>query len=212
MKVQVEVGAGLRLLPALGLVLFVAACGGAAPLQDFRDSNAALYGFLTGTAGPPPNPSPASGAGEEVLICPQIEVRQDTAYYDLYVPKEPPDANKLRYQAVINKVARQCDFQPDYIAIKLGFAGRVLVGPAGGPGEVALPVRAELAGKGDKVVWSKTYKVPVSVAEGAGSQFFVHVADDLVYQLRYGEKLDDFRVYIGFDKEDGATKPLAGTR
>jgi len=193
------------------MLLMVVACGDATPLQDFRDSNAALYAFLTGTGSRPPSSAPR-GEEEEVLVCPEIEARQDAVYYDIYAAKELRDPKNVRYQAVINKFARQCDFQSDYFAIKLGFAGRVLVGPAGGPGEVTLPVRAELAGKGDQVVWSKTYKIQVTVPPESGSQFFAQVTDDLVYQPRFGEKLEDFRVYIGFEKEDEATDPLASAR
>jgi hypothetical protein len=211
MKIHVEFGSGPRLLSALVMLLLVAACGNATPLQDFRDSNAAFYAFLTGTGSRPPS-SPSQAEGEEVLVCPEVETHQDAAYYDVYDPKAPHEDKNVRYQAVINKFARQCDFQPDYFAIKLGFAGRVLVGPAGGPGQVTLPVRAELAGKGDKVVWTKTYKVPVTIPPNLGSQFFAQVTDDLVYQPRFGDKMEDFRLYIGFAKEDETSNPRAATR
>lgn len=208
MKSHARFRAGRRLLPALSLLMFAAACGDATPLQDFRDSNTALLAFLMGTGGPPPDRGKAKGNDEEILICPEIVVRQNEVYYDFYAPNALHDPKNVRYQAVISKKARQCDFRPDYIAIKLGFAGRVLVGPAGGPGEVTLPVRAEFAGKGDKVVWTKTYKIKVTLPPNSESQFFAHVTDDLVYQLRYGEKLDDFRIYVGFEKEDEPAMPL----
>lgn len=192
------------------LLLFAAACGQVTSLQDSSDRDASFIRRLLGTEGQPT--AFERPPEEEVLVCPPVEVLKETAYYELYVPKQSPEAKNLRYQAVFSKTARECDFRSDYVAIKYGFAGRVIVGPAGGPGQVTLPLRVEFAGKGDKVIWSRQIKIPVTIPPGVGSQLYTHVGDDLVYQLRYGEKLDDFRIYVGFDKEDGGTRPLAGAR
>jgi len=196
---------------AILILLVVAACGDANPFDDNNKDDVAFLRKVLGTEGQPTKVASAADLEEqgERLVCPVVEVRQEAAHYGFYAPKQPPDAKNLRYEAVLSKTARECDFRPDYIAMRYGFAGRVIVGPAGGPGEVTLPLRVELAGKRDKIVWSKRLKVTVTIPPDAGSQLFTHVGDDLVYQLRYGEKLDDFRIYMGFDTEEGWAKPLA---
>jgi hypothetical protein len=194
------------LAPAL-VLLFVAGCGTA--LNKSSKDDTAFLRKVLGTEGQPTHF--AQPEELEVDTCPRVEVRQEAEHYSMYVPRQPLDAKNLRYEAVFSKTARQCDFRSDYIAIRYGFAGRVIVGPAGGPGEVTLPVRVVFAGKHDAVVWSKQLKITVAVPPDAGSQFFTHVGDDLVYQLRFGEKLNDFRIYVGFDTEEGWATPVAST-
>jgi hypothetical protein len=197
------------LAPAL-LLLFVSACGGANPFDDNKKDDVAFLRKVLGTEGQPTRF--AQPEELEVDTCPQVEVRQEAEHYSMYAPRQPLDAKNLRYEAVFSKTARQCDLRPDYVAIRYGFAGRLIVGPAGEPADVTLPVRVVFAGKNDRVVWSKRFKITVTIPPDAGSQFFTHVDDDLVYQLRIGEKLDDFRIYMGFDTEEGWALPVASAQ
>lgn len=198
---------------APALILLGAAGCGDSPSLDTGDSNTGLYALLVGRSAPPPDVRDARDEGGEVLVCPRAELRPDAAHHIFYVPRQPADQKNIRFQATLTRTARECDFRPDYVAVKFGFAGRLLVGAAGGGGgEVVLPVVATFAGKGDAVVWTKTYRVPVTVPPNANSQFFVHVADDLVYQLRPGESLEDFRLYIGFEGPETGAAPTAGLR
>ncbi|HXK54361.1 MAG TPA: hypothetical protein PK405_06715 [Hyphomicrobiales bacterium] len=131
--------------------------------------------------------------------CPSAEIRSEATHYTIRAKGDIPDAKSIRFQGTLEKVSRECDFQPDYFAVKFGYAGRVLLGPSGGEGKLTLPVRVDFTTRGDRVVWSKVYKVAVAFAPGQTSVPFVEVSGDLVYQPKAGERLEDFRLYIGFD-------------
>jgi hypothetical protein len=133
------------------------------------------------------------------LPCPQAIVRDSATHYTIYARDEIPDAKAIRYQGTLNRVSRECKFGPDGFTMKHGFAGRVLLGPKGSPGSVTLPVRVDLVGTREHIVWSKVYKIEAVIGPGQTSVPFVHVADDIAYQPKQGEFLRDFRVNVGFD-------------
>lgn len=139
----------------------------------------------------------------ESLPCPPAEIRTSATHYTIYARNEIPDARSIRYQGTLNRVSRECDFRPDGFTMKFGFAGRVLVGPRGGEDSLTLPVKVDLATTGDRVVWSRVYRIDASIAAGQTSVPFVHVADDIAYQPKPGEFLQNFRLYVGFDSAEG---------
>lgn len=138
----------------------------------------------------------------ESLPCPPAEIRTSGTTYTIYARGELPGPKVIRYQGTLIRVSRECNFRPGDFSVRFGFAGRVLVGPMGGEGTLTLPVKAEFATTGDRVVWSKVYKIPVTIAAGQTSVPFSHVTDDLVYQPKPGEPLYDFRLYLGFETPD----------
>lgn len=135
----------------------------------------------------------------ESLPCPPAEISTSATHYTISARDEIPDAKSIRYQGTLNRVSRECHFSPDGFKMKIGFAGRVLLGPKGGEGKVTLPVKAELIATGERVVWSKVYKLDVALGPGQTSVPFVHVADDLAYQPKSGEFLQDFRLVVGYE-------------
>ena len=84
---------------------------------------------------------------------------------------------------------------------KIGIEGRVIVGPAGGPGQVDVPVRLAVVQEGasPKTVLSKLARIPVTVG-GDPTAEFTHVDPDVAFPLpRPLTALDQYVVYVGFD-------------
>lgn len=187
---------------ALTLALALAACGDTTPLDDASDSYQMIRGLLLGTSKGPRRDEPAYEE-EYDPACPKMEIVSGNAYYAVYPGNAVPEPNNVQFQARLDRTARECRFLSDQVAIKFGFSGRLLLGPKGAPGSVTLPLTVSFAGKGDKVVWSKDYQVPVSIAPGEESKQFVHIADDLVYQFRPGEDPEVFRLYVSFKETEG---------
>ena len=68
-----------------------------------------------------------------------------------------PSALDLRYQGSITRTARECHLNGSTMTMKVGIEGRIITGPAGGPGNVDVPMRIAVVQEGvtPKVVASK---------------------------------------------------------
>ena len=115
-------------------------------------------------------PEPASrGSGEAVageeFDCPAIDIREGASTLMVQVPGET-NALSLRYQASFVRAARECIVKGKDVTIKVGLQGRVILGPAGGPGDLKIPVRYALVWEElgrSKMIWSKLYVLPVTI-------------------------------------------------
>ena len=77
-----------------------------------------------------------------------------------------PSALDLRYQATIIRTARECHVNAGIMTMKIGIEGRVITGPAGGPGTIDVPLRIAVVQEGvnPKTVFSKFGREQVTVA------------------------------------------------
>jgi hypothetical protein len=165
----------------------------------------------------PPEPTPAEKQAAVTnvaeTICPPVDVRAGAS--TLIVPPGSSDAFSLRYQGSIGEMARECYVSGGIMRIKVGIEGRVLVGPAGGPGQLEVPLRYAVVKEGPepKTVVSKFSKVRVTIPEGQPNVLFTHVDSDIAFPMPPGLEIDQYVVYVGFDpvaeKQPPAKKPRA---
>ena len=96
-----------------------------------------------------------------------------------------PSALALRYQVTIGRTARECLVRGDALTIRIGMEGRIILGPAGGPGQLEVPIRyaVVLEGIEPKTITTKLHRVPVVVPPGQGNLAFSHVEEDLTVPL-----------------------------
>ena len=87
----------------------------------------------TAPAGPDPN-----------LDCPSVTVRSGAATLAVNAPGADPSATNLRFQASVSQTARECAVSAGNMTMKIGIQGRVILGPAGTPGKVEVPMRLAL--------------------------------------------------------------------
>jgi hypothetical protein len=145
------------------------------------------------------------------LTCPPVDVRLGAS--TLTVPPGSADAFSLRYQGTIAEMARECKVAGGVMRMRVGVEGRVLVGPAGGPGQIDVPLRYAVVKEGPepKTVVSKFYKIPVTISEGRPNAVFTHIDDDIAFPMPPGLDIDAYVVYVGFDpigdKQQPAKKP-----
>ena len=66
-----------------------------------------------------------------------------------------PTALDLRYQVTIVRTARECQVNSGIMTMKVGIEGRVITGPAGGPGTIDLPLRLAVVQEGVKATPSR---------------------------------------------------------
>lgn len=174
-----------------------AAPGASAP-GSFRERMSAML------FGGPPAPAPASaasGAAVAEIDCPPVEIRQGTSTLSAAPAGQEPTATNLRYQVSIGQTARECAVLGATLTIKVGVQGRVVLGPAGSPGPIEIPVRLALVREGiePKTVWTKLYRVPVTIQPGQTNIPFLHIEEDLTVPVPSSADLDAYVVYVGFD-------------
>ena len=168
-----------------------------------------LGGWLFGKSSTPPasGNNPAGAAVE--VDCPSVAVRQGAATLSITEPGAEAGPMTTRYQVSLGQTARECAALGGTMTMKVGVEGRVLLGPAGSPGQVDIPLRMAVVQEGPapKTVLSKFYKLAVAISPGQTSVPFVQVEQDLTFPMPRGADLDSYIVYVGFDPQSLSTKP-----
>lgn len=154
--------------------------------------------------------------------CPTVDIRTGTSTYAVSAPGVDPSAMSLRYQATIGQTARDCRLAGNTLTMKVGLEGRVILGPAGGPGQMDVPLRIAVVREGPepKTILTRLRWFTVTIPPGELNVLFTQIEDDLSFPMPRGPEIDAYVVYIGFDraavkeleKKKPAKKPPAPRR
>ena len=109
-------------------------------------------------------------------------------------------AMAVRYQGTFVRAARECALVGGNVVMKIGVEGRIIVGPAGGPGQVDVPLRiavVEETTAHTKPVVTQLIRIPVTVASATENPTFTHIEEGGTFPMP--ANLDNYVVYIGFD-------------
>lgn len=211
----VRVAASLAALAGACLVL--GACSGSSNFaSNIFGSNSSPGPTAAGV-----NNDAAPGGDLSDLSCPSVAVR--TGASTLTIGSKPgqgePAPLEVRYQGTVVNTARECHLNAGLFSIKVGVEGRVIAGPAGGPGTIEVPLRIAVVREGANpvTVVTKLIVIPVTIAEGTDHATFTHVEPDLAFTVpQPASALDSYVVYVGFDplgakpqKKAPARKPRA---
>ena len=133
--------------------------------------------------------------------CPGVEVRQGASTLSITAPGNEAGPMTTRYQATIGQTARECAELGGVMTMKVGIQGRVLLGPAGGPGQVDVPIRLAVVQEGPepKPITNKFARLTVEVPPGQTSVPFTQVEQDVTFPLPRPGVLEAYVVYVGFD-------------
>ena len=189
---------GASIAGLLGFALVLSGCGG-----NLLGSSTNIFGSSKATTG-----EPAAGVGGATAAsdveCPGVDVRAGAA--TLMIGSKPgagePSALDLRYQGSINRTARECHVNSGMMTMKVGIEGRVITGPAGGPGNVDVPLRIAVVKEGPepKTIVSKFARIPVTITGSVDRVTFTHVESDIAFPLPTPvADIDAYVVYVGFD-------------
>jgi hypothetical protein len=168
--------------------------------SSFRERMTALF---MGTPAPAAH-AETTAAAETLAVedCPTIQIRSGASTYAVGPPGGgEPTSTTLRYQATVARTARECSVNAGNMTVKVGVQGRLILGPAGVPGQIEVPLRLALVQEGvePKTLWTKGYRVPVTVPPQQTNVPFVHVEEDITFPVPKRNELDAYVVYIGFD-------------
>jgi hypothetical protein len=181
-------------------------------------STSALDLFSTSSKATSGDAGAAADANADVE-CPGIQVRSGavTLMIGSKQGEGEPSALDLRYQVTIIRTARECRVTAGVMTMKVGVEGRVITGPAGGPGTVDVPLRVAVVQEGinPKTILSKFAREQVTVANAVDRVTFTHIDPEISFPMPQPAALiDAYVVYVGFDplgapqeKKKPAAKP-----
>jgi hypothetical protein len=184
----------------LGLTLVLSGCGG-----NLLGSSTNIFGSSKATTTSSETAAGVGAAGADTDIeCPSVDVRIGAA--TLMIGSKPgdgePSAMDLRYQGSIIRTARECKVSGGVMTMKVGIEGRIITGPAGGPGNVDVPLRLAVVKEGvtPKPILSKLVRIPVTVAGAIDRVTFTHVDPEISFPMPVpAADIDSYIVYVGFD-------------
>ena len=145
--------------------------------------------------------------------CPVVKIRGGASTYAVGLAGKQASGSDLRYQATVTRTARDCTRSSGQIIARIGIQGRVIVGPAGAPATVEIPLRVAVVQTGiqEKVMSTKVYRTTVSMTEDASVPFSM-VGEDLAYSVPPGATSDSYVFYVGFDPQAVTPEPKAARR
>jgi len=166
-----------------------------------------ISSFFSGSSAK--SPQPVVGAQQQNLDCPFIDIRQGASTLTIGPTGDNGDGNStnngamsVKYQGTFVRAARECAVVGTNMVMKVGVEGRIIVGPAGGPGQVDVPLRiavVEETTAGTKPIVTKFIRFPVTVASATDNPTFTHIEEGVTFPLPSAGNLDNYLVYIGFD-------------
>ncbi len=179
-----------------------------AAAQSLTDRFKSLFGGGKSEEQPAEKPpAPAGGqSSESDVLCPPVAIRSGASTYAVGAPGKEPVGSDLRFQATITRTARECALNGGDITARIGIQGRIIVGPAGAPPTVQVPLRVAVVqgGVSEKTIATKAYQTTVTMGE-SGSEPFTLVAEDLTFPAPSADVAENYVFYIGFDPQ--ALKP-----
>lgn len=132
--------------------------------------------------------------------CPRFTAKPGDRLLTIYEIGRVGDGLAIRHRGEITKTARECRISSDEVNIKYGFAGRVLLGPSGSPGNYNLPVRVYVADRSNEVVASQDMRLSVNITEDNPIGYFSQVREISV-PLPRGVPPSDYKVFVAFDSD-----------
>ena len=181
---------------------------GATPTPpSFKDKVASFFSGATQKG-----PQGAANAQPDVE-CPFLDIRQGAS--TLTIPPPPLDggneAMALKYQGTFVRAARDCAVVNGQMVMRVGVQGRVIVGPAGGAGQIEVPLRIAVVSApltAPKTVITRLIRIPVMIGANDDNVDFTHIEEGLSFPLP-STAADPYLVYIGFDPLAAAAQDQA---
>jgi hypothetical protein len=142
--------------------------------------------------------------------CPGIDVRTGAGTLAIASKAQEATANDLRYQLTFTEMVRQCFVEGgDTVRIRVGVRGRAVVGPAGAPSQISVPIRYAVVREGvqPRTITTKFRRLAVPLPPSEGRADFTDIEDDLSFPLPPIGELQAYVVYVGFDDVSDRQQP-----
>jgi hypothetical protein len=131
--------------------------------------------------------------------CPQVVAWPRDRLLTVYQPGHVGEANSIVHRGEITKMARECQLYSDRVIVKYGFAGRVLLGPKGGPGTVTLSINIRVAGTQQNTLATDKMSITATIPSGDPAGYFSMVRE-IAFPIVVGSRPEDYKVFVAFDR------------
>ena len=188
----------------LALMLLAGGCstGSGIGAPGASDSSSGSSGLIASFFASSSASSRQTVAGAPDVNCPRVDIRMGASTLTIG-PTGEKAALSLKYQGTFARVARECAVVDGNMVMKIGVQGRIIVGPAGGPGQVDVPLRLAVvqeAPGGTKTIVTKFIRIPVAIGPNEGYATFTRIEEAMSFPLPTPTALlDDYVAYVGFD-------------
>lgn len=209
-----------RFVPVIAAVigaLALTGCSSVGSMFGGSSSSSGSSDLLPGAAATTSQAS-ATPATPADFDCPAVEIRSGASTLTITEGGGRAAAEgaplALRYQGSIVRTARECSLNAGVVNLRVGIEGRIVLGPAGGPGEVHVPMRVAVVEEGPnpKTVVTKLYRTVVAIPPDQGNSNFSYVAEDLSFPMPRGGAIDKYVIYLGFDPQAEPVRPTRPAR
>lgn len=137
--------------------------------------------------------------GGKSANCPQVVAWPRDRLLTMYEPGQIGDQASVVHRGEITKLARECTLYSDRVIVKYGFAGRVLLGPKGGPGTVTLGVNIRVTGAQQNTLATDKMSVTTTIPPHAPAGYFSMVRE-IAFPLVVGTRPQDYKVFVAFER------------
>ncbi len=184
-------------LAACGLVL--AGCSSNA--IPGMSSLSGMFGSSTVTTANTAAPAGETPAQQPSFECPSIAIRQGASTMQISANPSDPSALNMRYQIGLGETARECRLTGTTLSMRIGIQGRVILGPAGGAGQIDVPLRLAVVREGPepRPIATRFQRINVTIPQGDTNVSFTHIEEELSFPMPPGGDIDAYVVYVGFD-------------
>ena len=141
----------------------------------------------------------SSPVGEIAHGCPRLSVSPRGSNLTIYEAGRSGDGLAIMHRGEITKTARECQIEPGRVTVKYGFSGRVLLGPRGNSGNVALPVTIFVTDAKRERIAADQMSIAADVAVDNPIGYFSAVRT-ITFDIPEGTRPGDFEVFVGFDQ------------
>jgi hypothetical protein len=201
-----DAGSGHRWLGNIGATLVLCVGVAVAACSGTGTSLPSIGGTLPNwfASAKKPATTTANGAAAAKAMeddCPPVEIRTGAGTLSIAAKSQQPTAIDLRYQLSFHEMARQCALQGTTVQMRVGVQGRAIVGPAGAPPQITVPIRYAVVREGvePKTIVTKFRRIPLQLPPGSTNVMFTDIEEDLSFPMPPLAELQSYVVYVGFD-------------
>jgi hypothetical protein len=149
-----------------------------------------------GTAGGTKPPEGEILQSELRAYCPNVTLREASAFLKVYAKGGDDDPTKLAYQSSLSAATRKCTYQPGTIVMEVAIAGKVVPGPMAADGPVKLPIQIAATDSNAQQLYSKTGSHEVQITRAGGAAQFIYTDVNVTVPSTVGS----VSVIAGFDE------------
>ena len=182
--------------------LLLSACAVSSISNPFKSSDEALPpvsqdGMLAQAKADAPRME--SGTAGDSLHCPQVVAWPHDRLLTIYAGGQVGDTAAIMHRGEITKLSRECQIYGDRVTVRYGFAGRVLLGPKGKPGQVTMPISIKVADADRKVLANDKASVSTIVPTENPVGYFSMVKE-ITFPMTMGMRPEDYKVFVAFER------------